>query len=67
VIFATIILCVASQRLFIFVDFVIDSVLKLLDTPSYKAIILLVLCMAMKHCFLLWRKSVNDKCLKRRG
>jgi hypothetical protein len=31
--FATITLCVASQRVFIFVYFVIDSVRKLLDTP----------------------------------
>jgi hypothetical protein len=36
--FAAIILCVVSQWVFIVVvDFVIDSVLKLLDTPSYKA------------------------------
>jgi hypothetical protein len=36
VIFAAITLCVASQRMFIVVSvyFVIDSVLKLLDTPS---------------------------------
>jgi hypothetical protein len=33
--FAAITLCVASQRVFI-VYFVIDSVRKLLDTPSYK-------------------------------
>jgi len=35
--FAAITLCVASQRAFIIVSvyFVIDSVLKLLDTPSY--------------------------------
>jgi hypothetical protein len=35
--FAAITLCVASQRVFIFVSvyFVIDSVRKLLDTPSY--------------------------------
>jgi hypothetical protein len=33
--FATITLCVASQRVFIVVDFVIDSVRKLLDVPSY--------------------------------
>jgi hypothetical protein len=35
--FATIILCVASQRVLIFVVvyFVIDSVRKLLDIPSY--------------------------------
>jgi hypothetical protein len=32
---AAIILCVASQRVFIVVYFVIDSVRKLLDTPSY--------------------------------
>jgi hypothetical protein len=32
--FAAITLCVASQRVFV-VDFVIDSVRKLLDTPSY--------------------------------
>jgi hypothetical protein len=31
--FAAITLCVASQRVFIVVDFVIDSVRKLLDTP----------------------------------
>jgi hypothetical protein len=29
-------LCVASQRVFIVVDFVIDSVRKLFDTPPYK-------------------------------
>jgi hypothetical protein len=33
--FVAIILCVASQRVFIFVNFFIDSVRKLLDTPSY--------------------------------
>jgi hypothetical protein len=33
--FAAITLCVASQRVFILVYFVIDSVRKLLDTPSY--------------------------------
>jgi hypothetical protein len=33
--FAAITICVASQRVFIFVYFVIDSVRKLLDTPSY--------------------------------
>jgi hypothetical protein len=32
---AAITLCVASQRVFIFVYFVIDSARKLLDTPSY--------------------------------
>jgi hypothetical protein len=37
--FAAITLCAASQRVFIFVVvyFVIDLVLKLLDTPSYNA------------------------------
>jgi hypothetical protein len=37
--FATITLCVASKRVFVVVVvvyFVIDSILKLLDTPSYK-------------------------------
>jgi hypothetical protein len=36
--FAAIIICVASQRVFVvvFVYFVIDSVRKLLDTPSYE-------------------------------
>jgi hypothetical protein len=33
--FAAITLCVASQRLFVVVDFVIDSIRKLLDTPVY--------------------------------
>jgi hypothetical protein len=33
--FTAITLCVASQRVFVFVYFVIDSVRKLLDTPSY--------------------------------
>jgi hypothetical protein len=33
--FAAITLCIASQRMYI-VDFVIESVRKLLDTPSYK-------------------------------
>jgi hypothetical protein len=38
--FAAITLCVASQRVFIVVSvyFVIDSVRKLLDTPSYNTI-----------------------------
>jgi uncharacterized protein HemY len=41
--FATITLCVASQRMFIVVAvvvvyFVIDSVRKLLDTPSYREV-----------------------------
>jgi hypothetical protein len=37
--FVTITLCVASQRVFIFVVyFVIDSVRKLLDTPSYSTL-----------------------------
>jgi hypothetical protein len=34
--FTAITLCVASQRVFIVVYFVIDSVRKLLDTPSYR-------------------------------
>jgi hypothetical protein len=33
--FASLALCVASQLVFIVVHFVIDSVTKLLDTPSY--------------------------------
>jgi hypothetical protein len=33
--FVAITLCVASQRVFVVVYFVIDSVRKLLDTPSY--------------------------------
>jgi hypothetical protein len=32
---AAITLCVASQRVFVVVYFVIDSVRKILDTPSY--------------------------------
>jgi hypothetical protein len=40
--FAAITLCVASQRVFIVVYFVIDSVLKLLDIPSYYVIFLSV-------------------------
>jgi hypothetical protein len=37
--FAAISLCVVCQRVFIVVvDFVIDSVRKLLDTPSYKRV-----------------------------
>jgi hypothetical protein len=37
--FAAIILCVASQRMFIVVVAVyVDSVRKLLDTPSYRAV-----------------------------
>jgi hypothetical protein len=35
--FAVITLCIASQREFIDVYFVIDSVRKLLDTPSYSS------------------------------
>jgi hypothetical protein len=34
--FIDITLCVASQRVFVVVYFVIDSVRKLLDTASYK-------------------------------
>jgi hypothetical protein len=34
--FAAITICVASQRVLVDVYFVIDSVRKLLDTPSYK-------------------------------
>jgi uncharacterized membrane protein len=34
--FAVVTLCVASQRVFIVVYFVIDSIRKLLDTSSYK-------------------------------
>jgi hypothetical protein len=37
--FAAITLCVASQRVFTVVYFVMDSVRKLLDTPSYLLII----------------------------
>jgi hypothetical protein len=39
--FAAIILCVASQRVFIIVlaCFVIDSIRKLLDTPAYRGVI----------------------------
>jgi hypothetical protein len=33
--FTAITICVASQRVFIVVYFVIDSVRKILDTPSY--------------------------------
>jgi len=39
--FAARILCVASQRVFIVVSFVIHSVRKLLDTPSYSIWVLL--------------------------
>jgi hypothetical protein len=44
--FAAITLCIASQRVFIFVSvyFVMDSVRKLLDTPSYY-------CNCGKSCF----------------
>jgi len=35
--FAAITLCVASQQVFVVVDFVIDTVPKLLDTPSYSS------------------------------
>jgi hypothetical protein len=34
--FAAITLCVASQRVFVVVYFVIDSIRKLMDIPSYK-------------------------------
>jgi uncharacterized membrane protein len=40
--FAAITLCVASQRVFIIVYFVIDSVRKLLDTLSYLRIVLII-------------------------
>jgi hypothetical protein len=35
--FATINFCVASQSVFVVVDFVIDSVRELMDTPTYMA------------------------------
>jgi hypothetical protein len=38
--FDAITLCVAFQRVFIVVYFVIDSVRKLLDTPSYVTVLL---------------------------
>jgi hypothetical protein len=54
--FAAIIPCVASQRVFIVVrvDFVIDSVRKRLDTPSYTsaredAILAVCLCYVLPH------------------
>jgi hypothetical protein len=50
--FAAIILCVASQRVFIVVYFVIDSVRKLLDTPS---------CIILK--FDLSLTSIKRRCL----
>jgi hypothetical protein len=37
--FATIILCVVSQRVFVVTDFIIDSAHKLLDTRSYKFLV----------------------------
>jgi hypothetical protein len=39
--FAAITLCVASQRVFVVVDiyFVLDSVRKLMDTPSYDELV----------------------------
>jgi hypothetical protein len=42
--FAAITLCVASQRMFIVVYFVIDSVRKLLDTPSYCVCVCVCVC-----------------------
>jgi len=43
--FAAITLCVASQGVFIVVDFVIDSVRKLLDTSSYSHFLTLMMMM----------------------
>jgi hypothetical protein len=40
--FAAVTLCIASQRMFIVVDFFTDSVRKLLVTPSYRLIIFTV-------------------------
>jgi uncharacterized membrane protein len=37
--FAAINLCIASRRVFVVVYFVIDSVRKLLDTPSYVKVV----------------------------
>jgi hypothetical protein len=44
--FATITLCIASERVFIVVDvyFVIDSVRKLLDTSSYSFLVNFLVC-----------------------
>jgi hypothetical protein len=41
--FTAITICVASQRVFIVLYFVIDSVRKLLDTPSWT--------LAVRNCF----------------
>jgi hypothetical protein len=48
--FAAVTLCVASQRVFIFVGvyFVIDSVRKLLDTPSYNEELLNLYCINVR-------------------
>jgi hypothetical protein len=64
--FAAITLYVASQRVFIVVYFVIDSVRKLMDTPSYIGSQVLklslhhssVVCSAMDNQF--WKKSTNS-------
>jgi hypothetical protein len=53
--FGAIILCVASQRVFfvVVVYFVIDSVRKLLDTPSYYVTIKI-------HLLRIWMNMEND-------
>jgi hypothetical protein len=59
--FTAITLCVASQRMFIVVYFVIDSVWKLLDTPSY---LVLEDCEATKSCrtdFVLFRIGLINR------
>jgi hypothetical protein len=57
--FAAITLCVASQRVFIFVSvyFVIDSVQKLLDTPSYLYTISHNVIFYLSVCLWLWELS----------
>jgi hypothetical protein len=56
--FVAITLCVASQRMIIIIViyFFIDSVRKLLDTPSY--VILKVLRLSWRWCFQLWSRVV---------
>jgi hypothetical protein len=56
--FAAITLCVASQRVFIVVYFVNDTVRKLLDTPSYTCEN--SRCELFVACDLIYKQNVNS-------
>jgi hypothetical protein len=56
--FAAITLCVPSQRVVVIVYFVIESVRKLLDTPSYNVALSGRIIMNREICEILWSLSI---------